>query len=136
MPPVINSSSRKTGSGGAKVLHEDMQQMQEELENQSILLEEINKHLKKLERSSRMTSLASWARILLLYLPILVLLLFSIFVLPKKFKEYIAPYTAVLGIGDSAAEQKESNVDKYKAMLQDLSPKQLGEIKGVIDSIR
>ncbi len=136
MPPVINSSSRKTGSGGAKVLHEDMQQMQEELENQSVLLEEINKHLKKLERSSRMTSLASWARVLLLYLPILALLLFSIFFLPKKFKEYIAPYTAVLGIGDSAEQQKESNVDKYKAMLQDLSPKQLGEIKGVIDSIR
>ena len=138
MPPVTRKTPRKPATGGAQVLHADMQKMQEELEQHSEILEEMNKHLKKMERSGRLTSLASWARVLLLYLPILLILLFTVFILPQKIKEYATPYTSLIGIGEASQEDEtsKSTLDGYKEIAQDLSPKQLGDLKEVIDSIR
>lgn len=136
--PASQGSAPSQASRQRRKLHDDIVELQAQLDEQAVIIEKIYKQNKKMAKRMQMMSIVGWARVIFLYLPIIALLLYSIFFLPSKIREIMSSPFDFLLRGDTsnaAAEEKLQEKSTVDLLLERVSPAQLGDIQDALKAI-
>lgn len=130
MPPRDLPNTAHAPRARTAQLEQDIADLRAELDEQAALLEKVYKQNKKIAKRLQVMSIVNWVRMIFIYLPLVVLLVVSLFYVPRKIKEIAQdPYGFLF---ESQDTQTPTSTGMLRELFSRFSPSELKDVQDVI----